>query len=66
MKTCTCKSNNCNGNVERFKIYSPAENTTYPNRFWGVSDYCETHKQEDIKQGFILENATNEESTFVL
>jgi hypothetical protein len=66
MKNCICKSNECTGKVERFKIYSPKENTTYPNRFWGVSDYCNTHKNEDEKQGFVLVIANNEERTYIL
>jgi hypothetical protein len=66
MKTCQCRSNECNGNVERYSIHSPAEKTTYPNRFWGIVDYCDTHKQDDIKQGFVLTIANEQKETFVL
>lgn len=65
MKACSCQSNECIGKVERFSIYSPEENTIYPNRFWGVVDYCELHKKDDIQQGFIL-NTSDNQSTFVL
>lgn len=63
---CTCSSKKCNGKVNRYKIYSPSKNTTYPNRFWGISDYCETHKKEDEEQGFVLLVSNEESKTFVL
>lgn len=66
MRKCICQSNNCKGTVNRFKIYSPESNTIYPNRFWGVSDYCEQHKQEDEGQGFVLILANEEQRTFIL
>lgn len=65
MKNCTCKDNGCKGKVERFEIYSPKE-STYPERFWGVVDYCENHKQDDINSGFILKEANDQESCYVL
>lgn len=63
---CSCDSKECNGKVNRYKIYSPSKNTTYPNRFWGISDYCETHQKKDKDQGFILLIANEEPKTFVL
>jgi hypothetical protein len=71
MKKCTCQFNNfnkteCEGEVNRFKIFSPSENTAYPNRFWGVVDYCINHKQSDESKGFILKLATDEPRVYVL
>lgn len=36
MKICKCQSTECSGQIKRYSIHSPSENTTYPNRFWGL------------------------------
>lgn len=66
MKKCVCNDNNCNGKIERFKVHSPENDAIYPNRFWGVTDYCETHAKEDLENGFVLTKANNEKAVFTL
>lgn len=66
MKICQCNSNECNGNVERYSIKSAGDDSTYPNRFWGIVDYCEKHLKEDQEQGFILTIANEEVTTYIL
>ena len=66
MKICSCQSNTCQGNTNRYKIHSSKNDTTYPNRFWGIIDYCNLHKLDDQKQGFILTTANEEKSTYIL
>ncbi|KAA9007353.1 hypothetical protein F4V43_02380 [Paenibacillus spiritus] len=65
MKECMGICNHHNGVVKYYEIYSPDNNTTYPNRFWGVSAYCESAAESDKKQGFILKEV-EEQRTYVL
>lgn len=54
MNRCICQSDYCKGEVLRYSIYPPSENILYPNRFWGVADYCKYHADDDVKNGFTL------------
>jgi hypothetical protein len=64
MGTCSIFSE-CKGEIKRYDIHSPKENTTYPERFWGVSDYCDIAASDDIKRGFIL-TESDSVTTYVL
>lgn len=66
MKICKCQSTECSGQIKRYSIHSPSENTTYPNRFWGITDYCDEHKRQDETFGFILKEAVQEKRIYVL
>lgn len=52
-KCCGISFGKCKGEIKRFEIYSN-ENHTYPNRYWGIDDYCEFHKSEDENEGFVF------------
>ncbi|ALS22240.1 hypothetical protein [Paenibacillus naphthalenovorans] len=43
----------CKGEVLTYRIISP-ENHKYPNRDWGLNNYCLTAKENDERNGFVV------------